>query len=132
MTYPGRQNIYEAVIRKMVTEALEQQEQAFRQQHEKDTDEELLSYLRSWAVRMHHTPWPGEILGGQFLLERFGSWPRALALARLPMPGTPNQSKSFQRVIAETEKQKEAYRERKARKKALAAQRRSQQNARKK
>ena len=132
MAYPGRQNIYEATIRRMVQASLEQQEAQFRQQHQADTDEQLLAYLRSWAIRLHHTPWPGEILGGTFLLERFGSWNRAVALARLPMPRTANQSKSFARVQEETEKQKELYKQRKAEKKVLAAQRRAEQNARKK
>ena len=63
MAYPGRQNIYEATIRRMVSEALEQQEQEFRQQHKEDADEQLLTYLRAWAILNHQTPWPGEIVG---------------------------------------------------------------------
>jgi len=132
MAYPGRQNIYEATIRRMVQEALEQQEQEFRQQHESDTDEQLLAYLRAWAIRKHHTPWPGEIIGGKYIQERLGSWNRALLLARLPAPKTANQSKSFARVREETEKQKEIYRQRKAEKKVLANQRRLLQEAKKK
>ena len=132
MAYPGRQNIYEATIRRMVREALTQQEQEFRQQHETDTDAQLLAYLRAWAIRKHHTPWPGEIVGGSFIQERFGSWNRALAMARLPMPKTANRSQSFVRVQEETQKQKEIYRQRKAEKKALAQERLAQQAAKKK
>ena len=132
MAYPGRQNIYEATIRRMVLEALEQQEKMFREEHESDTDTELLMYLRACAIRLHHSPWPGEIVGGKYIQERFGSWNRALLLARLPAPKTANQSKSFARVREETEKQKEIYRQRKAEKKALANQRRLQQEAKKK
>ena len=132
MAYPGRQNIYEATIRRMVQEALEQQEQDFRGQHGSDTDGQLLAYLRSWAIRKRHTPWPGEIVGGQYILERFGSWNRALALAKLPEPRTENQMKSFARVQEETKKQKEIYRLRKAEKKVLANQKRLQQEAKKK
>ena len=55
MAYPGRQNIYEATIRRMVQQALEQQEQEFREQHKDDTDVELLMYLRACAIRLHHT-----------------------------------------------------------------------------
>ena len=131
MAYPGRQNIYEATIRRMVKEALEQQEQEFRQQHETDTDAQLLAYLRAWAIRKHHTPWPGEIVGGSFIQERFGSWDRALAMARLPMPKTANRSQSFVRVQEETQNQKEIYRQRKAEKKALAQERLAQQAAKK-
>ena len=132
MAYPGRQNIYEATIRRMVLEALEQQEKMFREEHESDTDTELLMYLRACAIRLHHSPWPGEIVGGKYIQERFGSWNRALLLARLPAPKTVNQSKSFARVREETEKQKEIYRQRKAEKKVLANQRRLQQEAKKK
>ena len=132
MAYPGRQNIYEATIRRMVREALTQQEQEFRQQHETDTDAQLLAYLRAWAIRKHHAPWPGEIVGGSFIQERFGSWDRALAMARLPMPKTANRSQSFVRVQEETQNQKEIYRQRKAEKKALAQERLAQQAAKKK
>ena len=132
MAYPGRQNIYEATIRRMVQEALEAQEQEFRQQHGEDTAEQLLRYLHTWALRLHHTPWPGEIVGGSYIQERFGSWERALALARLSPPKTVNQSKSFARVQVETEKQKEVYRQRKAEKKVLANQRRLRQEAKRK
>ena len=132
MAYPGRQNIYEAVIHRMVQEALDQQEQEFRQQHGADTEAQLLTYLRSCAVRLNHTPWPGEIVGGSCIQQRFGSWDRALTLARLPAPRTANQSQSFARVQEETERQKEKYRQQKVRKKALANQRRMQQAAKKK
>ena len=132
MSYPGRQNIYEAAIRRMVQEALAEEEQEFRQQHEADTDEQLLSYLRSWAFRLHHTPWPGEIVGGSYIEERFGSWNSALTLAKLPAPRTANQSKSFARVQKVTQEQKERYTQRKAEKKMRSAQKRAQQAAKKK
>ena len=111
----------------MVREALEQQEQAFRQQHETDTDEELLEYVRAWADRLHRTPWPGEIVGGNVIQERFGSWNRVLALAKLPAPQTLNQMRAFTRIQEETEKQKELYRQRKAEKREMAQKRTAEQ-----
>ncbi len=132
MAYPGRQNIYEATIRRMVQEALEQQEADFRQQHAEDSDEQLIAYLRAWAIRKQHTPWPGEIVGGTFIEERFGSWNRVLALARLPVPRTANQGASFARIKEETERQKELYRRKKAEKKQLAQKRLAQQAAKRK
>ena len=132
MAYPGRQNIYDASIRRMVLEALARQEEEFRQAHGADSDEQLLSYLRGWAFRLNHTPWPGEIPGGSLIQERFGSWPRALALAKLPAPKTPNQNNAFARYQTEVERQKEIYKHRKAEKKALAAQRRNRQAAKQK
>ena len=132
MGYPGRQNIYDSTIRRMVQEALEQQEQEFLVAHETDTNEQLLDYLRTCAVKLNHTPWPEEILGGSVILARCGSWERALALAKLPEPKTLNQSKNFVRIRQETEKQKEVYRQRKAEKKVLSAKRRAVQDAKRK
>ena len=132
MAYPGRHNIYEATIRRMVQQALQQKEQEFREQHKEDSDAELLMYLRGCASRLHHTPWPGEIVGGSMILERFGSWDRAVFLAKLPAPCGQNQQKYFARVKEETERQKEVYRKRKAEKKILAQQRIAQQGAKKK
>ena len=132
MAYPGRQNIYEATIRRMVQQALEDQEQEFRQLHENDTDRELLLYLRGCAIRLHRTPWPGEIVGGRLILERIGSWERAVMLAKLPAPRGQNQQKNFARVKEETERQKEIYRKKKAEKKILAQQRIARQGAKKK
>ena len=131
MGYPGRHNIYEATIRRMVTQALESQEQEFAQLHETDSDKQLLAYLRKCALRLNHTPWPGEIVGGQFIEKRFGTWQQALSLAKLPAPITANQQQHFARIREETERQKEAYRQHKAEKKLLAQKRLAQQAAKK-
>lgn len=132
MAYAGRQNIYEGAIRKMVTQALEAREEEFRKEHESDTDAQLLAYLRLCAVKLQHTPWPGEILGGTVIEERFGSWENALTSANLPRPRNENKMSSFRRVKEEEARQKEIYRQRKAEKKILAQQRRMQQEARRK
>ena len=132
MGYAGRNNIYDGVIRKMVTQALEAREAEFRQLHAADTDQQLLEYLRSWAISQRHSPWPGEILGGTVIQERFGSWERALDSAGLPHPRGENKPGTFLRVQQEEELQKEIYRQRKAEKKAQAVKRQNQQAARKK
>ena len=132
MGYAGRHNIYEGIIRRMVTEALDAQEEAFRKEHENDTDGQLIAYLRSSAMQLHHVPWPGEIVGGKVIAEHFGSWETALAIAKLPRPEGPNKSGTFLRVKQEEERQKESYRQRKAEKKILAEKRRHEQEARKK
>ena len=132
MGYPGRHNIYNATIRRMVQEAQEAQEQAFRQEHENDTDQDLLAYVRANAFRLNHTPWPGEIPGGSYIEERFGSWNLMLAMAKLPVPRTANQQKNFARYNEEVERQKEVYRQRKAEKQMRAKQRMEQQAAKKK
>ena len=132
MGYAGRHNIYEGIIRRMVTEALDAQEEAFRKEHENDTDGQLIAYLRSSAMQLHHVPWPGEIVGGKVIAEHFGSWEAALMIAKLPRPEGPNKLSSFPRVKQEEERQKEIYRQRKAEKKILAEKRRHEQEARKK
>lgn len=132
MGYTGRHNIYEGTIRRMVEEAIQAQEAAFKEQHEADSDEQLLEYLCSCAAKLNHTPWPGEIVGGLYLIERFNSWERALSLACLPSPQTANRSSTFMRVIQETERQKIVYRQRKAQKKIQAQERLKQQRDRKK
>lgn len=129
MGYAGRQNIYEGTIRKMVTQALEAREEEFRQKHASDSDSQLIAYLRACAVKLKHVPWPGEILGGVMIAERFGSWEKALAAANLPRPRSENKMSSFLRVKQEEARQKEIYRQRKAEKKALAEKRRLQQEA---
>ena len=130
MAYPGRHNIYQAAIRRMVTQALEAQEQQFRQEHEQDSDEALLNLLRNWVSVHGYTPWPGEMTGGSYLTERFGSWERLVSLAGLKVPTHPNCQQSFARVKEETERQKELYRRKKAEKKQLAQKRLEEQTVR--
>ena len=123
MPHPGRNNIYEATIKRMVNEALEAQEQEFACNRGNDSDEQLLGYLCFCASLLGHTPWPREIVGGSMIEARFGSWETALANAKLPMPTMPNKLTGFTRYTEETERQKIVYREKKAAKKQKAQQR---------
>ena len=132
MGYAGRHNIYEGTIRKMVTQALEAEEEFFRKEHASDSDAQLLAYLKQWAVKLQHTPWPGEILGGTVIEQRFGSWDHALSAAGLPYPYGENKPAVFLRVEQEEARQKEIYRQRKAEKKLQSQQRHIRQEARRK
>ena len=123
MAYPGRNNIYEAIIKRMVTQALEAQEQEFCLAHGADTDEQRLTYLRYCASVLNHTPWPREIVGGSLIEQRLGSWQNALMCAKLPAPSTPDKVSGFARYQEETERQKVLYRENKAAKKQRAQKR---------
>ena len=123
MGYPGRHNIYEATIRRMVTQALEAQEMQFRQDHALDTDAQLLELIRDWVSDHGYTPWPLEIPGGSYMAERFGSWEALIDQARLKPPAHPNRTQSFQRFREETERQKAIYRRKKAEKKQLSQKR---------
>ena len=123
MPHPGRNNIYEATIKRMVNEALEAQEQEFAQNRGSDSDEQLLAYLQFCTQLLGHTPWPREIVGGSLIEQRFGSWQMAIVKAKLPMPTTPDKLTGFARYQEEEERQKIRYREKKAAKKQKAQQR---------
>lgn len=123
MPHPGRNNIYDATIKRMVNEALEAQEQAFAHNRGNDSDEQLIAYLQFCSQLLGHTPWPREIVGGSFIEGRFGSWELVLAKANLPKPVTQDKLTGFSRYVEETERQKVVYREKKAAKKQKAQQR---------
>ena len=129
MPHPGRNNIYDATIKRMVNEVLEVQEQEFFRNRGNDRDEQLLAYLRLCAKALGHTPWPREIIGGIIIEQWFGSWENAIKKARLPNPTTPNKLSCFARYLEETERQKEIYRKKKADKKQKARQRLKTQKA---
>ena len=124
---PNRNAIYNAVIKRMVRESLEQKEEDFAIAHAQDSDAELLTYLRRCAAELRHSPWPREIVGWKYLTERFEDWNEMLRKAHLPMPTTPNKVSSFQLMLEETKYQKQVYRQKKEEKKAKAAQRRKLQ-----
>jgi hypothetical protein len=70
MPRPTRNEIYEAVIRKMVTQALEDQELEFTRDHAFDTDEQLLDYIRKYAEIFRYAPRYKEIIVRCFSLYR--------------------------------------------------------------
>ena len=125
MPYPGRNNIYEATIKRMVNEALDAQEQEFAKNRGGDSDEQLLAYLQFCAELLGHTPWSREIVGGRLIENRFGSWEEALAKAKLSKPTTQDRLTGFARYQEEVERQKVVYRQKKAAKKLRAKQRES-------
>jgi len=56
--------------------ALKKRHYEFRVAHGKDTQAQLLDYVRACAAELGHSPAYGEIIGCAFLAERFGScWP---------------------------------------------------------
>ena len=131
MPTPSRNDIYEAVIRKMVNQALEEQEERFEEIHGKDTDEALILYLQDGARELGYSPRYKEIIGWRLLEQRFGGWNEALQKAGLiPAPRCPVTK--LPRIVEETEKQKELYRQKKAEKKLKNKQRMEAQAQRKK
>lgn len=129
MPTPSRDDIYRAVIRKMVAQALEEQERIFAQAHSQDTDQTLLDLLRQQAAALGQSPKYKEIPGWQLYEQRFGSWNQALSAAGLQTVGKSPTTK-FQRYLDEEKRQKELYRQKKAEKK-LRSQQRLQEQQRK-
>jgi len=79
-------------------EVLRQQENEFAEQHQNDSDEELLAYIREFAQRLKYTPNMCEIIGGEYISGRFNGWNKAVRLAGLPEPRS-NPPKPFNRLI---------------------------------
>lgn len=131
MPTPSRNDIYEAVIRKMVTQALEEQEDLFEQEHAQDSDGMLLAYLHLCASELGYSPRYKEVIGWRLLEQRFGGWNAALQQAEL-VPAVRCPVTKIPRIIEETEKQKEIYRQRKAEKKLRNRQRLQEQERKKK
>ena len=115
-----RNNYYDATICRMVAKSLQEQEDAFLEQHRNDPEASLLRYIQENALRLGHTPHEKEILGSELILLRFGSWQEALCKAGLSPPTTPDRVTHFQRYIQEEKAQKERYAQKKAEKKELA------------
>ena len=112
MAAPRKNEIYDAVIRRMVTEALERQEAGFAREHETDSDDALLEYLCRRAGELGHSPRYKEVVGWKLIGQRFGSWNEALRAAGLTTPAACPVTK-LPRIIQETENQKTLYRQKK-------------------
>ena len=121
--HPDRQIIYQTAIQRLVNQALEEKETQFAAEHAADTNVQLLQYLRECAKTLGHTPYPKEIIGGKYILDRFETWENALRSANLPRPTTANKVSTFALVIEETKRQEEAYRQKKVMKKQKHQQR---------
>ena len=131
MPTPSRNDIYEAVIRKMVNQALEEQESEFERTHEADDDEKLITYLQNCAKELGYSPRYKEIIGWRIIEGRFGSWSEALQRANL-IPASKCPVTKLPRIIEVTERQKEIYRRKKTEKKLKNKQRMEAQIRKKK
>ena len=58
-------------------------------EHQKDSAAELARYLRRCQAELGHVPAQSEILGGDLLALRFGSWVNALAYSGFPVSTGP-------------------------------------------
>ena len=58
---------------------------AWMEEHQTDTDAQLLQHVKQCAAEIGRTPLEKEVLGGMCIRERFGSWALVLHLAELPL-----------------------------------------------
>ena len=104
--------------------------------HQHDSREELARYLRQCKKELGHVPAQSEVIGGDLLALRFGSWVEALnysgymnckgtAVSALPLERTAIFQEEYNRLSAQHIKDKEA------RKKQAKANRREQKSAKK-
>ena len=117
MPTPSRDAIYRAVIRRMVAQALEDQERAFEETHRDDTDQQLLCFLRQQAQILMRSPRYKEIPGWRLCEQRFGSWNAALLAAGL-RPVSQYPVTKLPRYVEEEIRQKALYSQKKAERRA--------------
>lgn len=72
------QALHEKKMNESVRMAVSQQNIEFILAHQRDSAEELSSYLRKCKEELGHVPAQAEVLGGDLLALRFGSWEKAL------------------------------------------------------
>ena len=120
---------FRRTVDKRTWEALLIQEQQFISEHAFDTDEQLAALIKARAKELKRSPHMVEVTGSMFMLDRFGSWDKALAAAGQHIPrGTEKLSHSDRykteyrrqlKIIKAEQDQKKAKRQ--ARNEAIAA-----------
>lgn len=63
-----------------------EQDAIWGQDHDSDTEEALLEYVRQCAEERGKSPRMRDVLGGTYISQRFGSWALVLTLAGLKLP----------------------------------------------
>lgn len=64
----------------------QQRDALWGREHEEDTEEQLLAYVKQMAARLGHAPLSREVPGGTYIAKRIGSWALVLHLCDLPLP----------------------------------------------
>lgn len=127
------QALHEKKMNESVRMAVSRQNIEFILAHQHDSREELARYLRQCKKELGHIPAQSEVIGGDLLALRFGSWATALnysgyvdykgpALSALPLERTAIFQEEYERQSALHVQQK------KARKKQAAADRRERKS----
>ncbi len=129
----------EAALRKVLTQrtlvALSKQNVAFVLEHQNDAWQELSQYLARCQAALGRAPARTEVIGGDFIELRFGSWGKALASigirggGRLSTPSVENTKLFRDEYDRQRTADKRAKREKKAANKELLRQEKSARKA---
>ena len=130
------QALHEKKMNESVRMAVSRQNIEFILAHQHDSREELARYLRQCKKELGHIPAQSEVIGGDLLALRFGSWATALnysgyvdykgpALNALPLERTAIFQEEYNRLSEQHVKDKDA------RKKQAKENRREQKSAKK-
>ena len=85
---------------------LRHREKEFAAEHENDTDEALLEYLKEFAItHPDHRLFKADVPGGELIGKRFGGWKEALKAAGIP------ESKGKHETIGYTREQQKKSRD---------------------
>ena len=128
--------LHEKKMNESVRVAVSRQNIEFILAHQHDSAEELSSYLRKCKEELGHVPAQAEVLGGELLTLRFGSWVKALesagfqeckgrAVSNFPLERTAIFQEEYERLSEQHIKDKDT------RKKQAKADRREQKSAKK-
>ena len=90
---------------------LQKKQETFEKEHQTDTEEQLLDYVRQEAAKLRYTPNPGDLIGGPYIYKRFGNWDRVVALCGLPKPAKMLTMKSRTIYKEEYKRQLELFRQ---------------------
>lgn len=115
--YFDAQEYVNQMLERRTNAALEQKNYLFVQEHSGDSNEELLDYVVQCAETLGYTPRYDEIIGGAFIVGRFGGWYKVLEYSGLPPMGKKRRPKGRRIYLDELRHQAALYRSEKRSKK---------------
>lgn len=82
---------------------------AWGAEHENDTDEQLIDYLKQCAKELGYTPHKRDVVGSEYICKRIGRWALVCTLAKLPVPQKEKPSKKeVQQYLNSRKKQRQS------------------------
>ena len=117
-------NFHEEIINIRVSKALSKKEELFAQEHKKDSDHQLLQYIKQQAGLLGHAPRRQEIVGWSYIESRFNGWNAAIRKSGLEPHYDTDDPSHYALVKEEYALQEKLFRDRKAEKKQRAIQHR--------